>query len=91
MQAAPRQQMSRSQKIRWYADQLIKDAAGDEQKGDRETAISRYLQAADLMLLLAKAEENYTAWKYYADKAAFCQQKARGLIALAPKNETSGI
>jgi hypothetical protein len=83
--------MSRAQKIRWYADQLIKDAAGDEQKGDGKTAISRYLQAADLMLLLAKAEENYTAWKYYAAKAAFCQQKARGLIALAPKSETSGV
>lgn len=91
MQAAPRPQMSRAQKIRWYADQLIKDAASDEHKGDRETAISRYLQAADLMLLLAKAEENYTAWKYYADKAAFCQQKARGLIAMAPKSESGGV
>jgi hypothetical protein len=83
--------MSRAQKIRWYADQLIEDAVSDEQKGDKETATSRYLQAADLMLLLAKAEENYTAWKYYADKAAFCQQKARGLIALTPQSETSGV
>ena len=91
MQASPRPQMSRAQKIRWYTDQLIKDAASDEQKGDRETAISCYLQAVDLMLLLAKAEENYTAWKYYADKAAFCQQKARGLIALAPKNAAGGV
>jgi hypothetical protein len=80
------QPLSRAQKLRWYADQLIADAAKEE-KTDGEAAISRYLQAADLLLLLAKAEENYTAWKYYADKAAMCQQKARALIATSPKAE----
>ena len=85
MQAAPRSPMSRTQKLRWYADQLVSDAASSEQKGEKETAVSRYLQAADLLLLLAKAEQNYTAWKYYADKAAFCQQKARLLIAQVPR------
>ena len=77
--------MSRAQKLRWYADQLVSDAAACEQKGDKENAIAKYLQAADLLLLLAKAEENYTAWKYYADKAAFCQQRARLLLAQVTK------
>jgi len=85
VQSLPRPQMSRAQKLRWYADQLVSDAASCGQKGEKESAIAKYLQAADLLLLLAKAEENYTAWKYYADKAAFCQQKARLLIAQVPK------
>jgi len=85
MQTAPRPQMNRAQKLRWYADQLITDAATREQGGNKESAIAKYLQAADLLLLLAKAEENYTSWKYYADKAAFCQQKARLLIAQVPR------
>ena len=80
--------MTRAQKLRWYAGQLIADAEADEKAGSAETAISRYLQAADILLLLAKVEENYTAWKYYADTAAECQRKARRLIALAPKNES---
>jgi hypothetical protein len=91
MQAAPGTQMSRAQKLKWYAGQLMTDAADDEKKDDKETAISHYLQAADLLLLLAKAEQNYTAWKYFTDKAAFCQQKARGLITLVPKNETGPV
>jgi hypothetical protein len=80
--------MTRAQKLRWYADQLAKDATNEEQKGNKETAISKYLQASDLLLLLAKSEENYTAWKYYADKATYCQGKARGLIALTPRRES---
>ena len=76
--------MSRAEKLRWYAGQLMADAASDEKSGDPETAISRYLQAADILLLLSKVEENYTAWKYYTDTAAQCQQKARKLIALRP-------
>jgi hypothetical protein len=80
--------MSRTQKLRWYVGQLMTDAVANEKAGNPETAISRYLQAADILLLLAKAEEGYTAWKYYADTAAQCQQKARTLIALAPKNES---
>ncbi len=84
MQTAPKPPVTRSQKLRWYADQLIADAAADEKNGNGEPAISRYLQAADILLLLAKVEQSYTAWKYYADAAAQCQQKARKLIALAP-------
>ena len=60
------------------------DAAADEKAGSAETAISRYLQAAEIFLLLSKVEENYTAWKFYTDNAAQCQQKAKRLIALAP-------
>ena len=89
MQAAPKPPMTRSQKLRWYAGQLMADAAGDEKNGNKETAISRYLQAADILLLLAKVEESYTAWKYYADTAAQCQQKARALIALTPKPDAT--
>jgi hypothetical protein len=78
--------MTRAQKLKWYAGQLMTDAAADEKAGSAETAISKYLQAAEILLLLAKAEENYTAWKYYADTAAQCQHKVRSLIALAPKD-----
>ncbi len=85
VQTAPKPPMTRAQKLRWYAGQLMADAAADEKAGDSETAISRYLQAAEILLLLAKVEESYTAWKYYADTAAQCQQKAKHLIALAPK------
>jgi hypothetical protein len=84
MQAEPKPPMSRAQKLRWYAGQLMADAAADEKNENKETAISRYLQAADILLLLAKVEEGYTAWKYYADTAAQCQQKARMLIAPTP-------
>jgi hypothetical protein len=89
LQESPKPQMSRAQKLRWYSGQLIADAAANEKTGNRETAISNYLQAADILLLLAKVEENYTSWKYYADTAAQCQQKARSLIALAPRGESA--
>jgi len=82
--------MTRSQKLRWYAEQLMSDADADEKAGSAETAISRYLQAADILLLLGKVEENYTAWKYYTDSASKCQQKARRLIALGPKDDAQG-
>ena len=88
MQAAPKAPMSRAQKLRWYATQLMTDAAADEKKGDGESAISHYLQAAEILLLLSKVEENYTAWKYYTDNAAICQQRVRILIAKAPKPES---
>jgi len=67
----------------------MSDATADEKNGNKETAITRYLQAADILLLLAKVEENYTAWKYYADTAAQCQQKARTLIALTPRQDAN--
>lgn len=82
MQAAPKPPMTRAQKLRWYAEQLISDAEKAEGARDGEAAVTGYLQAADVLLLLAKAEQNYTAWKYYAERAAQCQQRARRLIAL---------
>ena len=77
--------MTRAQKLRWYASQLMADAAADEKAGNLQAATSHYLQAADILLLLSKVEENYTAWKSYTDNAALCQQKAKRLIALAPR------
>jgi len=85
MQAAPKPPVTRAQKLRWYTGQLMTDAASEEKAGAYEQAVSHYLQAADIFLLLAKVEESYTEWKYYADTAAQCQQKARRIIALAPK------
>lgn len=79
--------MTRAQKLRWYSNQLMQEATAEEKAGRPETAISKYLQAADILLLLAKVEENYTAWKHYADTAESCQKRARTLIALAPKDE----
>lgn len=84
MQAPPKAPMTRAQKLRWYSGQLMADAASDEKSGDPESAISRYLQAADILLLLSKVEGSYTAWKYYTDTAAQCQQMAKKLIALKP-------
>ena len=89
MQASAKQPMSRTQKLRWYAGQLMADAAADEKKGDKDTAISRYLQAADILLLLGKVEEGYAAWKYYTDGAAQCQQKVKSLIAKTPRLDHS--
>jgi hypothetical protein len=92
MQAAPKPNpqpkapLTRAQKLRWYAEQLMADAAADEKAGSYETALTHYLEAAEILLLLAKVEESYTAWKYYADNASLCQQKARRLIALTPKD-----
>lgn len=88
MQAAPKAPVTRAQKLRWYAEQLMSDASADEKGGRSESAVSHYLQAAEILLLLSKVEENYTAWKYYTDNASACQQKVRRLIALAPKDGT---
>ena len=63
------------------------DAASEEKVGAQSVAVSHYLQAADILLLLAKVEQSYTAWKYYADNASICQQKARRLIAMSPKED----
>lgn len=81
--------MSRAQKLKWYAEQLMTDASAEERSGSNETAVTHYLQAADILLLLAKVEQNYTAWKYYADNASKCQQRARVLIAM-PKPDSTG-
>ena len=87
MQAPPKPPTTRVQKLRWYAGQLMADAAAEESAANGEGAIAHYLQAAEILLLLAKVEENYTAWKYYTDTASQCQHKARRLIALAPREE----
>ena len=92
MQAAPKPQpqapMTRAQKLKSYSGQQIEEANAAEKAGAPATANSKNLQAADILLLLAKVEENYTAWKYYADTAESCQKRARMLIAAAPKEET---
>ena len=79
--------MTRAQKLRWYSNQLIEEAVADEKAGNPDFAVKKYLNAADILLLLAKVEENYTAWKYYADTAEACQKRARMLIAATPKEE----
>lgn len=84
MQPAPRPPMSRAQKLSWYAQQLISDAEAAEKAGDKETATARYLQAAEILLLLSKVEANYATWRDYTDKASLCQRRARLLIAQTP-------
>ena len=74
-------QTSRIEKLKWYAGQLMTDALAAEKAGDCEQAVKNYLQAADLLLLLSKNEENYTAWNSYADRAAACHKRVRALIA----------
>ena len=73
-------QLSQRQKLRWYADRLMADAAAAERNKDNDGAVAAYLKAADLLLLLGKAEEDYTAWKNYADKADYCQHRVKVLL-----------
>lgn len=82
MQSTRGPQMTRSQKLQWYAGQLMIDASKAEKSGNNEAAVAAYLQATDILLLLAKVEQNYTAWKNFTDKADYCQQKVKGIIAL---------
>lgn len=82
--------MSRAQKLKWYAEQLMTEAAADEKSGKGDAATKNYLQAADILLLLAKVEPSYPVWKHYTDNAALCQRKARQLIALEPKDTAQG-
>ena len=80
-QAQPGAGMSKLKKIEWYAGQLITDAAAKEKSGSVEEAIVLYLNAADVLLLLAKGQDNYTVWKGYSDRAIQCQQRSRMLMA----------
>jgi hypothetical protein len=73
--------MSKLKKIEWYAGQLIADATAKEKSGSVEEAIVLYLNAADMLLLLAKGQDNYTVWKGYSDKALQCQSRSRMLMA----------
>jgi|ERR1700691_2749366 hypothetical protein len=79
--AQPAAAMSKLKKIEWYAGQLIADATAKEKSGSVEEAIVLYLNAADMLLLLAKGQDNYTVWKGYSDKALQCQSRSRMLMA----------
>jgi len=72
---------SRLKKVEWYAGQLITEAVAKEKSGSSEEAILSYLKASDMLLLLAKGQDNYTIWKTYADRADQCQRRAKLLIA----------
>ena len=75
------QQVSKIKKIEWYAGQLFSDAVTKDKAGKIEEAITDYLQAADLLLLLSKNQDNYTVWKAYTDRATACQQRVKVLMA----------
>src|SRR5712664_4093037 len=73
LQAAPKQQqpqtaqLSKLKKIEWFAGHLVNEAASKEKAGRIGDAIVDYLQAADLLLLLAKGQQEYTPWKSFSD------------------------
>lgn len=84
-QAVPKQQAQAAQakykKIELYAAHLVNEAVSKEKAGRLGDAIVDYLQAADLLLLLAKGTQDYTPWKAFSDRAIACQQRVRILIA----------
>jgi len=80
-QAQPASGMSKLKKVEWYAGQLINEAAEQEKTGNFEEAIVNYLNAADVLLLLAKGQDNYSVWKTYSDRAIQCQQRSKILMA----------
>ncbi len=94
-QAAPKQQppqaapLSKTKKIEWYAGHLVNKAASKEKAGRTGDAIVDYLQAADLLLLLAKGQQEYTLWKSFSDRAIACQQRVRVLIATRKRNDAA--
>jgi hypothetical protein len=69
------------QKIQLYSTHLVNEAIAKEKAERYGDAIVDYLQAADLLLLLAKGTQDYTPWKAYSDRAIACQQRVRILIA----------
>src|SRR5438132_13791436 len=93
-QTAPKQhpqaaQLSKSKKIEWFAGHLVNEAILKERAGRTGDAIVDYLQAADLLLLLAKGEKDYTPWKSFSDRAIACQQRVRSLIATRKRNDAA--
>jgi|SRR5271155_825571 len=80
-QQAQAAQASRLKKIEMYAAHLVNEAVAKEKAGRFGDAIVDYLQAADLLLLLAKGTQDYTPWKAFSDRAIACQQRVRILIA----------
>jgi len=81
--------MSKLKKIEWYAGQLVNEAVSKEKAGRTGDAIVDYLQAADLLLLLAKGQQDYTPWKTFSDRAIACQQRVRVLIASQKQKEVA--
>lgn len=80
-QAPPANGMSKLKKVEWYAGQLVNEAVALEKAGSLEEAIVKYLNAADILLLLAKGQDNYSVWKSYSDRAIQCQQRSKILMA----------
>ena len=80
-QPAQTAQVSKLKKVEAYATHLVNEAVSKEKAGRLGDAIVDYLQAADLLLLLAKSTQDYTPWKTYSDRAIACQQRVRVLIA----------
>lgn len=80
-QAPQAAQVSKLKKIEAYATHLVSEAVSKEKAGRLGDAVADYLQAADLLLLLAKNTQEYTPWKTFSDRAISCQQRVRILIA----------
>ena len=80
-QQAQTTQAAKLKKIEMYAAHLVNEAVAKEKAGRFGDAIVDYLQAADLLLLLAKGTQDYTPWKAFSDRAIACQQRVRILIA----------
>jgi hypothetical protein len=80
-QQSPTGQLSKQKRIEMYAAHLINEAVAKEKAARYGDAIADYLQAADLLLLLAKGTQDYVPWKTLSDKAISCQQRVRILIA----------
>jgi len=74
-------QASKVKKIEMYAAHLVNEAVAKEKVGRFGDAIVDYLQAAELLLLLAKGTPEYTPWKAFSDRAIACHQRVRILIA----------
>ena len=79
--AQKQQPQTNLKKIEVFAVHLVNEAVSKEKTGRFGDAIADYLQAADLLLLLAKGTQDYTPWKAYSDKATACQQRVKVLIA----------
>jgi hypothetical protein len=82
-------QLSKAKKIEWYAGHLVTEAVSKEKAGRTGDAIVDYLQAADLLLLLAKGQQEYVPWKAFSDRAIACQQRVRVLIAKRKQDDAA--
>lgn len=73
-------QEPRAKKLEWYADTLVSRASSEEKAGQIQDAITDYLKATDILMLLAKDQENYAAWKRYSDRIEAYQKRIKLLI-----------